>query len=57
MANIAEFVSRLGVLLLQAPIIQGELASVQAGKQRLIEAISLGILTNQEAAGKLAELR
>jgi hypothetical protein len=37
--------------------IQGELASVQAGKQRLIEAISLGILTNQEAAVKLAELR
>lgn len=37
--------------------IQGELASVQAGKQRLIEAISLGILTNQEAAAKLAELR
>lgn len=37
--------------------VQGELASVQAGKQRLIEAISLGILTNQEAAVKLAELR
>ncbi len=37
--------------------IQGELASVQAGKQRLIEAISLGILTHQEAAVKLAELR
>lgn len=37
--------------------IQGELASVHAGKQRLIEAISLGILTNQEAVVKLAELR
>lgn len=37
--------------------VQGELASVQAGKQRVIEAISLGILTNQEAAGKLAEMR
>lgn len=37
--------------------IQGELASVQAGKQRLIDAISLGILTTQEAASKLAELR
>lgn len=37
--------------------IQGELASVQAGKERLVEAISLGILTNQEAAAKLAELR
>lgn len=37
--------------------VQGELASVQAGKQRLIEAISLGVLTNQEAAVKLAELR
>ncbi|MFN8460129.1 MAG: zinc ribbon domain-containing protein, partial [Anaerolineae bacterium] len=37
--------------------IQGELASVQAGKQRLIEAISLGILTHQEAAVKLVELR
>lgn len=37
--------------------IQGELASIQAGKQRLIEAISLGILTHQEAALKLAELR
>jgi DNA invertase Pin-like site-specific DNA recombinase len=37
--------------------IQGELASVQAGKQRLIEAISLGILTHQEAATELAKLR
>lgn len=37
--------------------VQGELASVQAGKQRLIEAISLGILTHQEAAAKLDELR
>jgi DNA invertase Pin-like site-specific DNA recombinase len=37
--------------------ISGEIASVQAGKERLIEAISLGILTNQEAAAKLAELR
>ena len=37
--------------------IAGELASVQAGKERLIEAISLGILTHQEAAVKLAELR
>jgi DNA invertase Pin-like site-specific DNA recombinase len=37
--------------------ITGELASIQAGKDRLVEAISLGILTNQEAAGKLAELR
>jgi hypothetical protein len=37
--------------------VQGELASVQAGKERLIEAISLGILTNEEAATKLAELR
>lgn len=37
--------------------IQGELASVQAGKQRLIDAISLDILTHQEAAVKLAELR
>lgn len=37
--------------------IQGELASVQAGKQRIVEAISLGTLTNEEAASKLAELR
>ena len=37
--------------------IAGELASVHAGKERLIEAISLGILTHQEAAVKLAELR
>jgi hypothetical protein len=37
--------------------IHGELASVQAGKQRLIDAISLGILTHQEAAVKLTELR
>lgn len=37
--------------------IQGELASVQAGKNRLIEAISLGVLSTQEAAVKLAELR
>jgi len=37
--------------------IQGELASVQAGKQRIVEAISLGTLTNEEAAVKLAELR
>ncbi len=37
--------------------IQGEFASVRAGKERIIEAISLGILSNQEAAVKLAELR
>jgi DNA invertase Pin-like site-specific DNA recombinase len=37
--------------------IEGEIASVQAGKERLIEAISLGILTNEEAATKLTELR
>ncbi len=37
--------------------IQGELTSVQAGKQRVIESISLGIVTNEEAAAKLAELR
>ncbi len=37
--------------------ITGEIASVKAGKERLIEAISLGILTTQEAAAKLAELR
>ncbi len=37
--------------------IQGELASVQAGKQRLVDAISLGVLTTEEAAEKLAELR
>ncbi len=37
--------------------IQGEFASVKAGKERLIEAISLGILSNQEAAAKLTELR
>lgn len=37
--------------------ISGELASVQASKHRLVEAISLGILSNQEAAIKLAELR
>lgn len=37
--------------------ITGELASVKAGKDRLVEAITLGVLTNQEAAGKLAELR
>jgi DNA invertase Pin-like site-specific DNA recombinase len=37
--------------------ITGELASVKAGKNRVVEAITLGILTNQEAAGKLAELR
>lgn len=37
--------------------IQGELASIQAGKQRIIEAIGLGVTTNQEAALTLAELR
>ncbi len=37
--------------------VQGELASVRAGKERLIDAISTGILTRQEAAAKLAELR
>lgn len=37
--------------------ITGELASVKAGKDRLIEAITLGTVTQQEAAGKLAELR
>lgn len=37
--------------------ISGELASIKAGKDRIIEAISLGITTNQEAAAKLAELR
>jgi integrase len=37
--------------------IAGELESVKAGKQRVVEAISLGVLTTQEAAAKLAELR
>lgn len=37
--------------------IQGELASVQAGKERIIEAISLGILTTKEAAVRMTELR
>ena len=37
--------------------IGGELASVKAGRQRLIEAISLGILTTQEAAAKMVDLR
>lgn len=37
--------------------IKGELASVRAGKQRLVEAISLGVLTTEEAAAKLNELR
>ena len=30
---------------------------MQAGKQRIVEAIGLGVLTNEEAAVKLAELR
>ena len=30
---------------------------MQAGKQRIIESISLGIITNDEAAAKLEELR
>ena len=37
--------------------IQGELASVQAGKQRIVDAIGLGVLTTDEAAAKLTELR
>lgn len=37
--------------------ITGELASVKAGKDRLVEAIALGVLSTEEAAGKLAELR
>ena len=37
--------------------IQGELASVQAGKQRIVDAIGLGVLTTDEAAVKLTELR
>ncbi len=37
--------------------IAGELESVRAGKQRLVEAITLGVLTTQEAAAKLTELR
>ena len=37
--------------------VQGELASVRAGKARLVDAISAGILTQEEAAPKLAELR
>jgi hypothetical protein len=37
--------------------IHGELASVRTGKERLIEAISLGVLTTGEAAEKLEDLR
>jgi hypothetical protein len=37
--------------------VAGELESVKAGKQRLVEAIRLGGLTTEEAAAKLAELR
>lgn len=37
--------------------IKGELVSVRAGKDRLVDAISLGVLTTQEAAAKLDDLR
>lgn len=37
--------------------VKGELTSVRAGKDRLVEAISLGILSTQEAAAKLEDLR
>ncbi|RME40331.1 MAG: recombinase family protein [Caldilineae bacterium] len=37
--------------------VQGELASVRAGKARLVDAISTGVLTQEEAAAKLGELR
>ena len=37
--------------------VKGELTSVRAGKDRLVEAISLGILTTEEAAAKLEDLR
>lgn len=37
--------------------IQGELASVQVGKQRIVDAIGLGVLTADEAAAKLTDLR
>ncbi|MCB0209411.1 MAG: recombinase family protein [Anaerolineae bacterium] len=37
--------------------IKGELASVRAGKDRLVDAISLGILSSEEAATKLDDLR
>lgn len=55
-AKAAQFGKSITEEALEAAV-HGELASVKAGKERIIEAISLGILSTQEAAAKLAELR